>query len=74
MRKNFNRKIKKTMNKQYLHTEIKMERKIKKIKKEINNIISLKDESIDIILDSYEIEIECYEFIKSRDETWFAMF
>ena len=51
-----------------------MERKIEKIKKEINNILSLKDESIDVILDSYEIEIECYEFINSRDETWLAMF
>ena len=42
---------------------------IKKIKSEIEN-----DESEEIILDSYEIDKNCYDFINSKDEFYFKLF
>lgn len=48
--------------------------KLDKIKKEIKNISDIKDVKIEIILDSYEIDLNCYNFIKSRDESWFKLF
>lgn len=51
-----------------------MEKRLEKIKKEIKNIIDIKDEKIEIILDSYEIDLACYNFIKSKDESWFNLF
>lgn len=51
-----------------------MEKKINSLKKDIQNLIEIKDTSINVILDSYEINLECYNFIKSRDESWLSMF
>lgn len=51
-----------------------MDRRLEKIKKEIKNIIDIKDEKIEVILDSYEIDDDCYNFIKSKDESWFNLF
>jgi len=42
---------------------------IKKIKSEIEN-----DESEEIILDSFEIDKNCYDFINSKDEFYFKLF
>lgn len=42
---------------------------IKKIKDEIEN-----DETEDIIIDSYEINKDCYDFIYTKDEFYFKMF
>ena len=51
-----------------------MDKRLEKIKKEIKDIIDIKDEEIEIILDSYEIDSDCYNFIKSKDESWFNLF
>ena len=42
---------------------------IKKIKNEIEN-----DELEEIILDSYEIDKDCYDYIHSKDEFYFKLF
>jgi len=55
--------------KQYNDRIIYIFDEIKKIKNEIEN-----EESEEIILDSYEIDKNCYDFINSKDEFYFKLF